>query len=193
MHGQTHIKLCTYIYFVAVSMQRQMSDTENFELALVSTGSVFEIICTPQPKRRCFSSVEFRHQAAHSGGWAAVQCAQFNQSLLAQSCLQISTSFCMAWRRTTESNHATFAAFFFTMAIILVRVKTVWFGFYTLKQTLFKLILSAWSKVQWMVVFRLSPCSECSLCSFGNFPSVRSIKADVSELNVGSIVLGDQE
>ena len=33
----------------------------------------------------------------------------------------------------------------------------------------------------------------CSLCSFGNFPGVRSIKADVSELNVGSIVLGDQE
>ena len=44
-----------------------------------------------------------------------------------------------------------------------------------------------------VVVFRLSPCSECSLCSFGNFPGVRSIKADVSELNVGSIVLGDQE
>ena len=44
-----------------------------------------------------------------------------------------------------------------------------------------------------MVVFRLSPCSECSLCSFGNFPGVRSIKADVSELNVGSVVLGDQE
>ena len=40
-----------------------------------------------------------------------------------------------------------------------------------------------------MVVFRL--CSECSLCSFGNFPGVRSIKTDVSELNVGSIVLGD--
>ena len=44
-----------------------------------------------------------------------------------------------------------------------------------------------------MVVFRLSPCSECSLCSFGNLPGVRSIKVDVSELNVGSIVLGDQE
>ena len=43
------------------------------------------------------------------------------------------------------------------------------------------------------VVFRLSPCSECSLCSFGNFPGVRSIKADISDLNVGSIVLGDQE
>ena len=26
-----------------------------------------------------------------------------------------------------------------------------------------------------------------SLCSFGNFPGVRSIKADVSELHVGSI------
>jgi hypothetical protein len=44
-----------------------------------------------------------------------------------------------------------------------------------------------------MVVFRLSPCSECILCSFGNFPGVRSIKRDVSELNVGSIVLGDQD
>jgi len=44
-----------------------------------------------------------------------------------------------------------------------------------------------------LVVFRLSPCLECSLCSFGNFPSVLSIKADVSELNVGSIVLGDQD
>ena len=44
-----------------------------------------------------------------------------------------------------------------------------------------------------MVVFRLSPCSECSLCSFGNFPGVRSIKVNVSELNVGSIVLGDQD
>ena len=44
-----------------------------------------------------------------------------------------------------------------------------------------------------MVVFRLSPYSECSLCSFGNFPGVRSIKADVSELNVGFIVLGDQD
>jgi hypothetical protein len=33
----------------------------------------------------------------------------------------------------------------------------------------------------------------CSLCSFGNFPGVRSIKADVSELNVGSIILGNQE
>ena len=44
-----------------------------------------------------------------------------------------------------------------------------------------------------MVVFRLSPCLECSLCSFGNFPGVWSIKVDVSELNVGSIVLGDQE
>ena len=44
-----------------------------------------------------------------------------------------------------------------------------------------------------LVVFRLSPCSECSLCSFGNFPGVRSIKTDVSELNVGSIVLGDQD
>ena len=44
-----------------------------------------------------------------------------------------------------------------------------------------------------LVVFRISPCSECSLCSFGNFPGVRSIKADVSELKVGSIVLGDQE
>ena len=38
-------------------------------------------------------------------------------------------------------------------------------------------------------VFRLSPCLECSLCSFGNFPGVWSIKADVSELNVGSIVM----
>ena len=44
-----------------------------------------------------------------------------------------------------------------------------------------------------MVVLRLSPCLECSLCSFGNFPGVWSLKADVSELNVGSIVLGDQE
>ena len=34
---------------------------------------------------------------------------------------------------------------------------------------------------------------ECSLFSFGNFPGVWSIKADVSELNVGSIVLGHQE
>ena len=34
---------------------------------------------------------------------------------------------------------------------------------------------------------------SCSLCSFGNFPGVRSLKAEVSELNVGSIVLGDQE
>ena len=34
---------------------------------------------------------------------------------------------------------------------------------------------------------------NCGLCSFGNFPGVWSIKADVSELNVGSIVLGDQE
>ena len=33
----------------------------------------------------------------------------------------------------------------------------------------------------------------CSLCSFGNFPGVQSIKADVSELKVGSIVLGNQE
>ena len=33
---------------------------------------------------------------------------------------------------------------------------------------------------------------RCSLCSFGNFSGVRSIKADVSELNVGSIVLGYQ-
>jgi hypothetical protein len=33
----------------------------------------------------------------------------------------------------------------------------------------------------------------CSPCSFGNFPGVRSIKTDVSELNVGSIVLGDQD
>ena len=41
-----------------------------------------------------------------------------------------------------------------------------------------------------MVVFKLSPCSECSKYSFGNFPGVRSIKADVSELCVGSIVLG---
>ena len=30
-----------------------------------------------------------------------------------------------------------------------------------------------------------------SLCSFGNFPGVWSLKADVSELNVGSIVMGD--
>jgi len=44
-----------------------------------------------------------------------------------------------------------------------------------------------------MVVFRLSLCSECSLCSFGNFPGVWSIKADVSELIVSSIVLGDQD
>ena len=44
-----------------------------------------------------------------------------------------------------------------------------------------------------LVVLRLSPCLECSLCSFGNFPGVWSLKADVSELNVGSIVLGDQE
>ena len=36
-------------------------------------------------------------------------------------------------------------------------------------------------------------CHHSSLCSFGNFPGVWSIKADVSELNVGSIVLGDQE
>ena len=33
----------------------------------------------------------------------------------------------------------------------------------------------------------------CSLCSFVNFPDVWSIKAEVSELNVGSIVLGYQE
>ena len=44
-----------------------------------------------------------------------------------------------------------------------------------------------------LVVFRLSPCSECSLCSFGNLPSIRSIKADVSELNVSSIVLIAQD
>ena len=44
-----------------------------------------------------------------------------------------------------------------------------------------------------LVVFRLSPCLECSLCSFGNFPGVWSTKADVSELNVGSIVLGNQD
>ena len=44
-----------------------------------------------------------------------------------------------------------------------------------------------------VVVFKLLPCLECSLCSFGNFPGVWSIKADISELNVGSIVLGDQE
>ena len=44
-----------------------------------------------------------------------------------------------------------------------------------------------------LMVLRLSPCLECSLCSFGNFPGVWSLKADVSELNVGSIVLGDQE
>ena len=44
-----------------------------------------------------------------------------------------------------------------------------------------------------VVVFRLSPCLECSLCSFGNFPGVWSIKADVSELNVCSIVLGQDD
>ena len=43
------------------------------------------------------------------------------------------------------------------------------------------------------VVLRLSPCSECSLYSSGNFPGVLSLKADVSGLNVGPIVLGDQE
>ena len=43
-----------------------------------------------------------------------------------------------------------------------------------------------------LVVFRLSPCSECSLCSFGNFPGVRRIKADVSELIVGSIAQEDR-
>jgi hypothetical protein len=32
-----------------------------------------------------------------------------------------------------------------------------------------------------------------SLCSFGNFPGVWSLKADVSELNVGSIVLGEDD
>ena len=44
-------------------------------------------------------------------------------------------------------------------------------------------------------VLRILSVCVCSfsLCSFGNFPGVRSIKADVSELNVGSIVLGDQE
>ena len=44
-----------------------------------------------------------------------------------------------------------------------------------------------------IVVLRLSPCSECSLYSSGNFPGVWSSKADVSGLNVGPIVLGDQE
>ena len=42
-------------------------------------------------------------------------------------------------------------------------------------------------------VLRLSPCAECSLYSSGNFPGVWSLKADVSGLNVGPIVLGDQE
>ena len=35
--------------------------------------------------------------------------------------------------------------------------------------------------------------SGFSLCSFWNFPGVRSIKADVLELSVGFIVLGDQD
>jgi len=39
------------------------------------------------------------------------------------------------------------------------------------------------------VVLRLWPCSECSLYSSGNFPGVWRLKADVSGLNVGPIVL----
>ena len=60
--------------------------------------------------------------------------------------------------------------------------------------------ISSWStrwhkQTYWftVVVLRLSPCSECSLYSSGNFPGVWSLKADVSGLNVGPIVLGDQE
>ena len=46
---------------------------------------------------------------------------------------------------------------------------------------------------KYALLFSLKVTSDYSLCSFGNFPGVRSIKADVSEINVGSIVLGDQE
>ena len=38
---------------------------------------------------------------------------------------------------------------------------------------------------EFMVVQWLRQLFACSLCSFGNFPGIRSIKADVSELNVG--------
>ena len=71
------------------------------------------------------------------------------------------------------------------------------FIFFSVQSALYAspiLITPGFSDRFWkFLVFRLSPCSECSLCSFGNFPGVRSIKTDVSELNVRSIVLCDPD
>ena len=68
-------------------------------------------------------------------------------------------------------------------------VHWVVFAFILFRHEFFFMIV--WLDVK-LVVFKLSPCSECSKYSFGNFPGIRSIYADVSELCVGSIVLGKQ-
>ena len=65
--------------------------------------------------------------------------------------------------------------------------------FFTLLIPSILILSKMFSHNQGMVVLRISPCLEWSLCSFGNFPGVWSLKADVSELNVDYIVLGDQE
>ena len=91
-----------------------------------------------------------------------------------------SVSFAAPFAATFQMYH--FTRFFFKFKTNL------------LAKIVFLILNTAFAKaILDLVVLRLSPCLECSLCSFGNIPGVWSLKADVSELNVSSIVLGDQD
>ena len=53
------------------------------------------------------------------------------------------------------------------------------------------LCLQTFLNLQNFKLHNFEKVEQSSLCSFGNFPGVRSIKADVSELNVGFLIAQD--